>query len=231
MKFHLSINSNLIMKIFLFSVLFFSFTVNAQENKVFTGVLEYKISVRDTNLRDLIPDNSMFLYSNDTLTRMENFTERLGTQVVIRHIEKNKSYMLISSQKGNFAIKSDLNEIDTAKLTTKYTFDKKMCKTRILGLKANRMMVNHPEFDESIEFLYLKGYSNEYLNNFDGIPGLLLRYSVVTPDGILDYELIKFSEYIPNRDLFGIPSDFKKVTLEEFMSIMISPEEPNLPQN
>ena len=177
-------------------------------------------------MRQYFPDNTMFLYTNDTITRMENFTERLGQQVIIRHIEKNKSYMLIETPQGKFAIKTDLNEIDTAKIETKYTFKKKMSKRDILGMKANRMEVNHPDFKEPIEFLYLKQYSNEYLNNFDSIPGLLVKYSVATPDAILDYELVKFSEFTPNRDMFGIPSDFKKVTIEEFMDIILSQQGP-----
>lgn len=208
---------------FIFSMVL---TSCAHKKEAFVGMLEYKITVRDTSLRQFIPDNTMFLYTNDTITRMENYTERLGQQIIIRHIEKNKSYMLIETQQGKFAIKTDLNKIDTVKTETKYTFKKKTGKEAVLGMKANKIEVNHPDFDEPIVFLYLKQYSNEYLNNFDSIPGLLVKYSVVTPDAILDYELVKFSEYTPNNDLFGIASDFKRVTIEEFMDIILSPQGP-----
>ncbi|MBL4862686.1 MAG: hypothetical protein JKY09_06690 [Crocinitomicaceae bacterium] len=203
---------------------FTPYATQAQKKVSFTGMLEYKITARDTSLRSILPDNSMFLYTNDTITRMENFTGQLGKQVTIRHIEKNKSYLLIETPAGKFAIKTDLNVADTAKRERKYTFKKKFWKRKVLGMKANRMMVSHPGFEEPTEFLYLKKRSNAYLNNFEEIPGLLVRYSVVTVDGILDYELVKLSEYTPNKDLFGIPSDYEKVTIDEFMDRVLGSE-------
>lgn len=192
-----------------------------QNKKPFIGMLEYKVTIRDTSLRSLVPDNSMMLYSNDTISRMENHTHQLGKQVVLRHMELNKSYILIDSPIGKFAIK--MVNSDTTNYVSKYTFKKKMWKRKVLGLKAKRLEVNHPAFDEPIEFLYLKKFDNKYLNNFDEAPGLLVRYSVVTPDGVMDYELVRFSEYSPNRDLFGVPSDYQKVTIDEFMDQMLAP--------
>ena len=151
---------------------------------------------------------------------MENFTQQLGKQVVIRHMELNKSYLLIDAKVGKFAIK--MVNSDTTSYVSKYQFEKKHCKRKILGRKAKRLLVNHPGFEKPIEFLYLKKFGNKYLNNFDEAPGLLVKYSVVTPDGVLDYELIRISEYSPNRDLFGIPSDYQKVTIDEFMDQMLA---------
>lgn len=195
----------------------------------FTGMLEYKITMRDTNLRKIIPDNKMIVYTNDTISRTENMTNALGLQIEIRHMELNKSYILLSGPWGNYAIQNNLNESDTAAAASKYEFTKKKCrKTKILGRKANRIEVTHPEFEEPIEFLYFKDYSNKYLDNFDDAPGLLVKFSVSTVDGIYDYELVKISEYHPNRDLFGIPSDYLKVTINEFMDVylgVITPQE------
>jgi hypothetical protein len=194
----------------------------SQKKKDFTGMLEYKITARDTNLRQIMPDNQMIVYTNDTISRMENFSKQLGKQVTIRHMQLNKSYLLISVQDSmDFAIKTDLNVADSLKKPSKYTYKKKWFKKKIMGMRANKMLVSHPDFEEPIEFLYLKKYSREYLNNFEGIPGLLVKYSVVTADGILDYELVKISHYTPDRNLFGIPSNYKKVTLDEFMDFML----------
>lgn len=193
----------------------------SQKKKPFTGMLEYNIVMRDTALRKLVPANAMRLYTNDTLTRMENFSPQLGSQTTIRHLELNKSYLLLTVQDSvNFAIKTDLNKTDTGQVVSKYTFEKKWFKKKHLGMRANRMMVDHPDFEEPIEFLYLKKYSRKYLNNFDGIPGLLIKYSVATPDGVLNYELMQKRDYMPNRDLFGIPADYRKVTFDEFMDFM-----------
>lgn len=192
----------------------------SQKQEPFIGMLEYKISIRDTSLSSIIPDNSMFLYTNDTISRMENFTAQLGKQVVIRHMGLKKSYMLIDTDKGNFAIKVDESDKDTIVRESKYKIKKKWFKRKILGRKAKRLEVSHPSFEEPIEFLYFKKLSNKYLNNFEQSPGLLARYSVATVDGIYDYELVKFTEYTPKKDLFGIPSDYKKVTIDEFMDEM-----------
>ena len=49
------------------------------------------------------------------------------------------------------------------------------------------------------------------------MPYLPVVYYVITQDVILKYELVRISEYIPHRDLFGIPTDFEKVTFDEFL--------------
>lgn len=189
-------------------------------------MLEYKISVRDTSLRTIIPDNGMILYTNDTVSRTENFTESLGKQVNIRHMEFDKAYILVETEFGNYAIQQPQTP-DSLKSKTSYRFKKKCGKRKILGMKAKRYLVDHNSFEEPIEFLYLKNYSNKYLNNFSEIPGLLVKFSVVTPDAILDYELIRFNPYEPNRDLFGIPSDYKRVSLDDFLDIMLRIRQEN----
>ena len=204
----------------------------SQKKKAFTGMLEYKISVRDTSLKALYPDNQMFLYTNDTITRLENFTGQLGKQVTIRHMEKNKSYLLMNTPLGKYAIKTDHNSLaDSTTYKSKYTFKKKWFKRKVNGIRAKRIIASHPDFKEPIEFLYLKKYSKEYLNNFPEVPGLLVKYSVSTPDGILDYELVKMEKYAPSRDLFGIPSDYKRVTIDEFMNEVIENSAPSPQDN
>ncbi|MBL1279552.1 MAG: hypothetical protein COA33_004740 [Fluviicola sp.] len=201
-------------------------TAFSQKQKSFVGMLEYKITARDTSMKEMLPDYPMVIYSNDTITRTENITKQLGQQVVIHHMLLNKSYLLLKTAHGKFAIKTDLNENKPKSDTTKsnYTFKKKFFKTKILGMKAKRMLVSHPSFEEPIEFLYLKKTANKYNKVFDEIPGLLVKYSIPTADGILDYELVKISKYTPEKDMFGIPSDFKKVTFDEFIEVMTSPD-------
>jgi hypothetical protein len=197
----------------------------AQKQTSFTGMLEYKITPRDTANTALAPMNQMFVYTNDTITRTENFTNQLGQQVAIRHMVKQKSYLLLITDLGKFAIQTDHSKSDTIQRTTKYVFKKKWFKRKIAGQKANRMIVSHPNFKEPIEFLYLKKTPNKYLDIYPEIPGLLVKYSIATADGVLDYELVKFNEYTPNHDLFGIPSDFQKISFDEFLDRMIKAKE------
>lgn len=206
-----------------FFLLIFCFSTNAQKKKSFVGMLEYKITVADTSLSHLVPENKMIVYSNDTIVRIENFTQHLGKQVTIRHMVLNKSYLLVETPFGKYAIRADHNEIDSAKANqpSKYTFTKKHWKRKILGKKANRMEVSHEYFEEPVEMLYLKGYSSKLLDAFDDVEGLPVKYTVATADANFKYELVKMSEYTPNNDLFGIPSDYEKIGFDEFMDKMI----------
>ncbi len=196
--------------------------VMAQKQSSFSGMLEYKISVRDTALRSLFPDNSMFIYTNDTILRVENFTNQLGKQVVIRHMEMQKSYLLLDTPIGKYSIRTDETASDSVKSESQFTFKKKMFKKVIVGRKANRMLVTHPDFKTPIEFLYFKKIPSKYGTFYQEMPGLPVRFSVPTADGIIDYELVKMNEYTPNRDLFGVPSDYQLVTFDEFLEKYIS---------
>lgn len=196
----------------------------AQRTKGFSGELVYRISVRDTNMRQLFPDNKMLIYTNDTLTRIENYDTQFGTQILIHHLQLNKSYMLLETAHGKFAIQTNHNIDDSLPKPSRYVLKKTRGKEKLFEQKAKKLVVSHPDFDQPIEFIYLKKYSNACLNNFPESPGLLARYSLVFPDGVLDYELIHFKQCLPDRDLFGIPSDYRKVTLDEFMAILLPKE-------
>lgn len=207
-------------------VLFGIESTYAQKRIPFTGMLEYKITVHDTTLRSLFPDNAMIVYTNDTITRIENFTSQLGKQVVLRHMELKKSYLLLVTQAGKFAIRTDESKVDhsndSISAKREFVFVKKGGKKKIVNRKANRMLVSHPEFETPIEFLYFKKIANKYTTFYPELPGLPVKFSVPTADGIVDYELVKMSEYSPNHDLFGVPSDHKLVTFDEFLEKMVS---------
>jgi hypothetical protein len=67
------------------------------------------------------------------------------------------------------------------------------------------------------QFLYLKDYSPKYINTFEDFPGLPVHYFIISVDGVYEYKLLSMEEFLPSKDLFGIPSDYKRVTLDEFM--------------
>lgn len=170
-------------------------------------------------MRNLYPATQMVVYTNDTITRIENETEQLGKQVTIKHMGLNKSYLLIETEHQNFAIQTDLNEM--AKKESKYSFKKKLFKRKIADTKANRLIVSHPDMKFEREYLYLKKFSPKYINTFEEFPGLPVHYYIITMDGVYEYTLKSIEHYLPSRDLFGIPSDFKKVTLDEFMEYIL----------
>lgn len=198
----------------------------AQELLPFHGKLVYDVQICDTNLKKMIPNREMVVYTDDTLLRIENTSLQLGQQVMIKHMVLNKSYLLLETPINNYAIQTDHN---TQKRDTfPYTFEKKWGKRKIAGQKAKRLIVKHADFEEPMEFLYLKNRSTKYLNSFDDFPGLLVKYYVPTVDGLYVYTLKSMETMVPEHDLFGIPSDFKKVTFDQFMDEIMNfnPEAP-----
>jgi hypothetical protein len=198
----------------------------AQEQLPFQGKLVYSIQIMDSSLRKIYPDKEMVIYTNDTLLRVENSTDQLGKQVLIKHMALNKSYLLLETPIDNYAIQTDHS---TQKVDSfPYSFQKKLGKRKIAGIKANRLMVKHAAYEKPMAFLYFKNTSNKYLNAFTNFPGLLVNYYVVTVDGIFVYSLKSMETMVPQHDLFGIPSDFKKVTFDQFMNEIMNfnSEEP-----
>ncbi len=207
------------MKNYLVVLLLFSSAIGyAQKFKGFSGLLEYRITTEDTSLANLYPETRMVIYTNDTIVRMENQTSSLGRQTTIRHTEKQKAYQLLETEFGKFAIKADLTEkTDSVPISNRYTFNKKCKRKKVLGKKALVYEVDQEAYKAPKDFLFYKNYSQKYLNTFEEVPYLPVVYYVTTYDVILKYELVRMSEYSPDKDLFGIPSDYERVTFDEFL--------------
>jgi hypothetical protein len=203
-----------------FFILFTSF-VFSQKKEAFVGKLVYSVQITDTAFQKFIPATQMVVYTNDTITRIENVTDQLGKQAIIKHMELNKSYLLLETPIDNFAIQTDHTDSLFRKKESKYTFEKKWFKKKVGGVRANRLLVSHPDFKEPKEYLYLKKYSPKYINTFEDFPGLPVHYYIITMDGVYEYKLISMEEMLPPKDLFGVPSDYKRVTFNEFLDIML----------
>lgn len=203
-----------------FFILFTSF-VFSQKKEAFVGKLVYSVQITDTAFQKFIPATQMVVYTNDTITRIENVTDQLGKQAIIKHMELNKSYLLLETPIDNFAIQTDHTDSLFRKKESKYTFEKKWFKKKVGGIRANRLLVSHPDFKEPKEYLYLKKYSPKYINTFEDFPGLPVHYYIITMDGVYEYKLISMEEMLPPKDLFGVPSDYKRVTFNEFLDIML----------
>ena len=185
----------------------------------FSGKLVYSVTITDTSLQRMIPKRQMIVYTNDTLIRIENETDQLGKQVVIKHLILNKSYLLLKTPVNNYAIQTDHNDGNVIKYP--YNFSSKRGKRKILGMKAKKLMVTHENFKEPIEFLLLPQFSPKYINTLENFPGLPVLYYISSVDGIYEYRLISIEKNTPEHDLFGIPSDFKKVTFDNFLNEML----------
>lgn len=200
--------------------LFFSCTCLAQTHEPFQGKLVYSIEMVDTAMQKYIPTRTMIVYTNDTIVRIENETAQLGKQVVIKHTLLKKSILLLQNGNTKYAIQTDLSKEEKPKNDTikpTYTYKKKLGKRKILGMKANRLLMISKTQKTSLEILYLKQYSSKYIDAYGDVPGLPVRYFLNTDDGVVVYTLVYIEKKVVNRDLFGIPSDYKKVTFDQFL--------------
>lgn len=209
------------LSIFLISC-FITFNIVCQKTESFVGKLTYSINIADTSLSKYFPEKRMEIYTNDSLLRIENHTEEFGKQILIKHMVLNKSYLLLSLDLGNFAIQTNHQTQNSD--SSLYVISKKIGKKKICGLKAKKIHVEHPSLETETEFFYLPRYSPKYLNTFLEFPGLPVIYYLNSEYGLLKYELIEIQEEVPNYDLFGIPSDFKKLSFDEFVQEMIKVE-------
>jgi hypothetical protein len=207
-----------ILVFFLLTVVNYSFS-----QKIFTGKLVYSIEIADTNMRSLFPASKMVIYTNDTLLRVETKTELLGEQVMIHHLQKNKAYLLIATPKGKFAVQIPENE---ASSTEKYSFKKGKGKQVVAGLKSKIVVVKAHNYQQQLTFAYYPKISSKFLPGFESFPGLLTDYYTFTKDGLYHHQLIQIDQQPVSRDLFGIPSDYTKISMSDFVEkIMIGNNE------
>jgi hypothetical protein len=194
------------------------FAVFAQKQVPFQGRLIYNIEFINPADSAQNTISKSIVYTNDTLVRVESETGQLGPQVLIKHLILQKYYLLINYDDNKFAIQQNVPKDTTP---SRYTFKKKFGSKKIDGIKAKRVLVSTPSFDKPLEMWYYPKISPKYLDVLKGINGLPVDYYLQLEDGILHYTLekIEFSEV--NKDLFGIPTDFKKVSFDEFVNQMM----------
>lgn len=208
------------MRIFTLILLFISSTCLAQKQVPFVGKLTYEVTSCDTLLKDKIQASKMIIYSNDTLIRIENNSSVVGNQTLIKHLQLNKSYLLINSPIGKIALQS--NQLSQQNDSINYQFYFKRGSKKIAGLKCNKIIVLHKKTNERYTFYYSKKINSKYLNTFSSLPGIPTLYYLSTPEGVFKYELKELVYETPSKDLFGIPSDYKKMSFDEFITAIES---------
>jgi hypothetical protein len=135
----------------------------------------------------------------------------------------NKAYLLLELDENKYAIQTDLSK-KTDTIPKTYTVKKKMGSKKIAGMKAQKYLVK----DENTEGFYCyfsKKLGNKYLQVYPEVKGLALDYYIPSQDGLIHYELVEKKNEAVNHDLFGIPSDYKRISFEEFMRAFYSNNE------
>jgi len=173
----------------------------------------------------IIPADSakenVLIYAKDSLLKVINFSSHMGKQELIKHLTKEKSYLLLETTKGKFAIKTDYSKAQDTSL--QYAFTKKMGSKKINGKKAKKLEVKFNDIDKKFTFYYYKDIDAKYGSAYTSFPGLVVQYVIPTDHGVYEYVLTELKQTTPPLSLFMIPEGYKRVTLEEFMDEMTKP--------
>jgi len=206
----------------LFSYILFSTCLFAQ--KPFYGTLKYQatVMVPDTNV--IYKQWNVTISTNDTVVRVETETEMFGNQVYIRNMALNRAYLLINMTGTGYAIQNDLSKKDTANSQPQYSIKKVRGKKTIAGYKCKKYHIIDLGDSTGYDCYFTKKISGKYLEVYKEIPYLATDYFIPSTEGMIHYELKEVKLEAVSRDLFGIPSDYKRISFDEFMNMFISGE-------
>jgi hypothetical protein len=137
--------------VFLFSFLCSATIIAQKKHLPFSGELLFKA-------QRVIPMDSMqehmLIYAKDSLLKVINFSSTLGKQELIKHLTKEKSYLLLETTKGKYAIRTNYTKYQDTTLS--YSFKKKLGSKRIAGMKAKKLSVTFTDIDKKFTFYYYK---------------------------------------------------------------------------
>jgi hypothetical protein len=201
--------------IVLFVSIFFLFANSAQAQ--LSGMLVYQVDLLSADTMN--PQNhwQVVVYTNDTMVRVETQGGPFGKQVYIRHMVLNKAYLLLAMDGQKFAIRTDLaNKSKDTSLN--YTVKKLVGSKKINGIRCKKYKITDVGAPMGYVCYFAKKIPNKYIEVYQDIPGLALDYFLPSQNGLIHYQLVQYEAQVLDKNMFGIPSDYKKVTFEEFMS-------------
>jgi hypothetical protein len=182
----------------------------------FEGKIVYTVDspANTPNPEDSI--NYQVVYAKDSMLRIDNFTP-IGKQIYIKHIPKNRAYILMDLGTRKVAIQTIP---DTLKESGKYIFKHKAGSETFAGIKAKNIEVTDTEQDTTMVMNYSPDISPKYSTALKGIPGLPIKYALHSNGMWLSYQLLSIEERPLDIDIFGIPSDHEIITLDEFIELI-----------
>jgi len=187
--------------------------------KPIQGVFAYNATINFPQSDSVYKSWKMIVYTNDTIVRVETETDYFGNQVYIRHMSMKKAYLLIEASGQKYAIQTDLVQQDSVRSKKpSYTVQKKTGGKKIAGIRCKRYYIFETDLKIGYDAYFAKKISNKYLEFFTDVPGLGMDFYRPSELGLVHYELESFVFGVQDRNLFGIPSDYKRVTFEQFMN-------------
>ncbi len=213
----------------LLMVLFFSSHAPCQ--KSFSGELTYRITKINANElqagfsnNDEPEEEKMILYAKDSLLKMVHFNSINGIQESLQHLRLQKKILLLTIDSIQYAVQLP-KESSKSDSDTLYQLEKKcFSRHRIADIKGKSMTLRHPMLKNNLEIWYAPKIESKYNAPYPGIPGMALKYYIVSEQGLYLYELESFKRYDPALALFQISQNAIALPLNEFLEILKSKE-------
>ena len=197
-------------------LILFSCTLPKENTANFEGKFVYHID-NPMNTQDKSDSiNYQIVYATDSMLRIDNYTP-IGKQIFIKHIPLNRAYILMDLGNQKVAIQTIP---DTAEVNNSYAFKHRSGTKTIGGVKTKNIEVKDLELDTTLLMNYAPDIPSKYSTSIVCMPGTPIRYYLFTDNVWLTYELISLDKSPLHIDLFGIPSDYQIVTLDEFIEMI-----------
>ena len=180
------------------------------------GKVVYKINSAFINPDASDSTNFQIVYAKDSMLRVESFTP-IGKQVYIKHIPKNKAYILMDIHSDKIAIQTYRED---APNKGKYKFNEVRGRKKFGGRKAKNIDVQLPEIDTTMRMNYFEEIPEKYSEAIPGIPGFPANYTVYSNGDFITYQVIEIDEKELDIDLFGIPANYTKISMDQFIEMI-----------
>ncbi|MBG16080.1 MAG: hypothetical protein CL853_06985 [Crocinitomicaceae bacterium] len=204
--------------------LFFLLTSNLLSQK-FEGSIKYTLDYELPEImepqRSMLP-NEMITYCKKDYSRVEQKTA-MGDQIVISNSKSGESTLLMNMMGQKMAIEvsnEENKETSTNKPSIIYAEESKniagyLCK------KAIYTIYNEQDQDSvAIDVFYSEEISPSFNSQFKHLDGFPLEYAINTNGMTITFLAIEITNEKLSKDLFLIPNDYQKLSLEDFKSMM-----------
>lgn len=196
--------------------LLFSCKLPSINTESFEGKFIYTIS-SESNTPDLSDSiNYQVIYAKDSMLRIDSYTP-IGKQIYIKHIPKNRAYILMDLGFKKVAIQTIP---DTLENQGRYEFSYQSGKEKFGKIKASNIRVKDLELDTTFNMNYYASISPKYSTAMKGIPGLPVNYYLLIEGAWANYRIYSIEKKALNIDLFGIPNEYEIITLDDFIDII-----------
>lgn len=213
-----------------FTILFFTLQTYAQTGN-FEGTVEYSM---DIDMKNMPPEAAAMMKSSSMVTKIKNEHSRTETKtpmsstISITNNKEHTGFTLLDMMGAKYMIKLKPEEIkkDQARPDVKV---KELAETKtIAGYKCKKaeITVADPEtkreYTTTVFYTADIPYDKGYGNNFKGLKGFPLEYSISPDAGTqMKFTAVSVTKEKLDDTIFAVPTGYKETTTEDLQKEMM----------